>query len=261
MSVVLDMTEQKRAEQALIRSEKLASVGRMAATVAHEINNPLELVLNAVYIASLDENLSERARTSLATAEQELNRVAQLTRQTLGFYRENSAPAEVDLSKLVSDVIELYRPKLLQRNLKVEAEDKAGVHARVVAGEIRQVVSNIITNAIDASPRGGKIHIRTNCVRLNDKSWVRMTFADVGEGIPRENLNHIFEPFFTTKEAVGTGLGLWVTGDIVRRHKGKLRVRSRPGKGTVFSVMLPAASNQRNSEEDVSFAGADSGCR
>lgn len=261
ISVVLDMTERKRAEQALIRSEKLASVGRMAATVAHEINNPLELVLNAVYIASLDKNLSEQARTSLATAEQELNRVAQLTRQTLGFYRENTAPSEVDLSKLVSEVIELYRPKLLQRNIKVEAEHQADLHARVIAGEIRQVVSNIITNAIDASPRGGKIRIRTNSVRLNGNGWVRMSFADVGEGIPRENLNHIFEPFFTTKEAVGTGLGLWVTGDIVRRHRGKLRVRSRPGRGTVFSVMLPAASNQSSCEEDVTFAGADSSRR
>lgn len=260
ISVVLDITERKRAEQALIQSEKLASVGRMAATVAHEINNPLELILNLIYIASLDDHLSPRAKESLATAEQELHRVAQLTRQTLGFYRENTAPSEIDLAKLVGDVLELYMPKLKQRGITADHEHRPGARVRAVSGEIRQVISNILTNAIDASPPGGRIRIRTNCITLNATSWIRMSFADVGAGIPREHLAHVFEPFFTTKESFGTGLGLWVTGDIVRRHQGKLRVRSRPGHGTVFSVMLPAAANSSSChEEEARLASTDSG--
>lgn len=234
-----DITDRKRAEEALIRSEKLASVGRLAATVAHEINNPLELVMNSVYLAMLDKNLSPQSREQLSTAEQELERVAQLTRQTLGFYRENATPGEIDATSLVGDVLKMYAPKLTQRNIKFSYEHNGSVHIRGIAGEIRQVVSNIVANAIDASPEGGRLRVRTSSVRLNGNDSVRLTFADTGEGIRPENIRRIFEPFFTTKQSVGTGLGLWVSHEIVHRHNGKLRVRSRRGQGTVFSILLP----------------------
>jgi PAS domain S-box-containing protein len=244
IGIALDISERKRAEQALIRSEKLASVGRMAATVAHEINNPLELVINSVYIASLDQNLSEQARQSLAAAEQELGRIAQLTRQTLGFYRENGAPQDVNVSVLVNEVLEMYAPKILQHALKIESEHDSSLQIKAIPGEIRQVISNILANAIDASAPGGRIRIRSRCVGLKNSRWGRLTLADTGEGIPRENLKHIFEPFFTTKESVGTGLGLWVTSDIVKRHQGILRVKSRRGEGTVFVIMFKTASQE-----------------
>lgn len=240
VSIVLDISERKRAERALIRSEKLASVGRMAATVAHEINNPLELIINSVYIASLDKNLSPEARQSLAAAEQELERVAQLTRQTLGFYRESSAPKEVNISVAVNQVLDMYAPRLLHRSIGIQSEHDSSLRVLAIPGELRQVISNILVNAIDATPHGGKIRIRTKCVTVKGGSWVRLTMGDTGSGIASEYLKHIFEPFFTTKESVGTGLGLWVTSDIVKRHDGLIRVRSRSGRGTVFSVMLKA---------------------
>ncbi len=240
-----DIQDQMRAQEALIRSEKLASVGRMAATVAHEINNPLELVMNLVYIATLDQTLQPRTLEALNTAEQELERVAHLTRQTLGFYRENTAPSDVEVTALVRDVVQMYNPKLIQREMDVifEAEQKLQVHG--IAGEIRQVVSNLVSNAIDASPPGGKLLVRTSSVPLNGSRAVRITLADTGEGIRPENLQRIFEPFFTTKESVGTGLGLWVSSEIVERHHGRLRVRSRRGEGTVFSIFLPETQHPK----------------
>jgi PAS domain S-box-containing protein len=244
VAFVLDISERKRAEQALIRSEKLASVGRMAATVAHEINNPLELIMNSVYIASLDKSLSSRARENLTIAEQELERVAHLTRQTLGFYRENTVPTTVNVSELVKDVVEIYSPKFMQRGIAVHVENESGLQIHAIAGEIRQVVSNIVSNAIDASPQDSRLSVRTSRVTLNGTSCARLTFADTGEGITPENLNHIFEPFFTTKKSVGTGLGLWVTSEIVHRHQGRIRVRSRQGQGTVFSIFLPEVPHQ-----------------
>src|SRR5215472_209702 len=242
ISVVLDITPHKRAERALIRSEKLASVGRMAATVAHEINNPLELILNCVYLASLDKNLTREARQCLDSAEKELVRVAQLTRRTLGFYRENTMPTSVNPSVVINEVLDMYAPRLLQRGITIRSEHDTNLQVTIVPGELRQVISNILTNAIDASVSGCHIRIRTNCARWNGDGWVRLTFADTGEGIPAENLKRIFEPFFTTKESVGTGLGLWIAHEIVKRHQGRLRVRSRRGHGTVFSILLKSAT-------------------
>jgi len=203
VAFVLDNTERKRAEQALIRSEKLASIGRMAATVAHEINNPLAMIMNSVYIASLDDNLSERARNSLATAEQELERVAHLTRQTLGFYRENAAPVDVDITGLVQDVVQLYAPKFMHRDIAVECEHGSKLQIHAVPGEIRQVVSNIIANAIDASPRGGRVRIRTSRAPINGSCCVRLTFADTGEGIAPENLNASLSPSLRRRSPLG----------------------------------------------------------
>jgi PAS domain S-box-containing protein len=239
-----DTQDQKHAQELLLRTEKLASVGRMAATVAHEINNPLAVVTNLIYIALMDSNLPDHVRKNLETAERELDRVAHLTRQTLGFYRENTAPMNVDIAALVTDVLDLYRPKLKDRKIRVEFEEgTADLQVYALAGEIRQVVSNIIANAIDACPLGGRVRVRIRRVFFNGRNSVRLSFADTGDGIPPENLARIFEPFYTTKQAVGTGLGLWVSSEIIQRHQGSIRVRSQIGRGSVFSIYLPLAAH------------------
>jgi PAS domain S-box-containing protein len=237
--VNVDITQQKLAQQALIRSEKLASVGRMAATVAHEINNPLEAVTNCIYLAKSSAELPYLTRENLDLAEQELQRVAHITSQTLGFYRENTKRAVVDVDKLVREVSELYGPKLRQKELRLEVEHRGDTEIVAVSGEIRQVISNLLTNAVDASSSQQKVHIRSSRVTLNGTTCIRLTVADTGVGIPRSDFTRLFDPFFTTKEAVGTGLGLWVSNEIVVKHGGYIRVRSIEGKGSVFSVFLP----------------------
>ena len=235
-----DVTEKKVAEAALLQSEKLASVGRMAATVAHEINNPLEMVTNCVYLAVSDPNLSPEVKEHLATAERELRRVAHIAKRTLGFYREAAKPAVVDIRTLVDEVVELYDPKFTRKDIRLKIEHngpRAGTTA--IAGEIRQVISNLLTNAIDASRPKGMVRVRTSRVTLNGGGYTRITVADAGAGISKANQSRIFEPFFTTKKAVGTGLGLWVSSEIVQKHRGQFRLRSVEGKGTVFSVLLP----------------------
>jgi signal transduction histidine kinase len=237
--VNVDITQQKLAQEALIRSEKLASAGRMAATVAHEINNPLEAVTNCIYLAKSNAELSPLTRENLDVAERELQRVAHITSQTLGFYRENTKPAVMDVEKLVFEVSKLYGPKLKQKELRLEVEHKGNTTIVAVGGEIRQVISNLLTNAIDASPSEQRLRIRTSRVTLNGSTCTRLTVADAGVGIPRSDFRRLFNPFFTTKEAVGTGLGLWVSNEIVVKHGGRIRVRSIEGKGSVFSVFLP----------------------
>jgi signal transduction histidine kinase len=235
-----DVTEKKAAEAALLRSEKLASVGRMAATVAHEINNPLEMVTNCIYLAASDPDLSPGVKEHLATAERELRRVAHIAKRTLGFYRETAKPAVVDIRTLVDEVVELYDPKFTRKDIRLKIEHnghRSGIVA--IAGEIRQVISNLLTNAIDASRPKGMVRVRTSRVILNGCGYARITVADAGAGISTANQSRIFEPFFTTKKAVGTGLGLWVSSEIVQKHQGRIRLRSVEGKGSVFSVFLP----------------------
>jgi PAS domain S-box-containing protein len=239
-AVWYDVTEKKAAEAALLRSAKLASVGRMAATVAHEINNPLEMVTNCIYLSASDPNLSPGVKEHLATAERELRRVAHIANRTLGFYRETAKPAVVDIRTLVDEVVELYDPKFTRKDIRLKIEHnghRAGTVA--IAGEIRQVISNLMTNAIDASQPKGMVRVRTSRVMLNGCGYTRITVADAGAGISTANQSRIFEPFFTTKKAVGTGLGLWVSSEIVQKHQGRIRLRSVEGKGSVFSVFLP----------------------
>jgi signal transduction histidine kinase len=239
-SYFVDITAHKRAEQALIRSEKLASVGRMAATVAHEINNPLEAVANCIYIAATNPKLPPEVKEQLETADRELKQLSDLTRRTLGFYRENAQPSTVDIRTLVGEVLGLYGSKFKSKDIRLSVEH-GGCCAQVlaVAGEIRQVISNLLVNAFDASNLKGSVKIRISRVSLNDYIYIRVTVADTGTGIPASIRSRIFEPFFTTKEKIGTGLGLWVSQQIIEKHNGRIRVRSIEGKGTVFSVFLP----------------------
>ena len=238
------MDQYSRAQEALLRSEKLAVTGRLAASIAHEINNPLEAVTNLLFLMR-EEGASERQKKYLAQAEQELARVAEITKQTLRFYREPSQPTATRITTVVDSVLMLFGPRLVSSEIKVERNERAP-SATVLSspGELRQVIANIIGNAIDAMRTGGRLRIRIAQARQS----VRLTMADSGMGIPKEVLPTIFEPFVTTKGETGTGLGLWVTAEIIKRNGWKIRVRScrRPGhSGTTFSIVIPALASSR----------------
>ena len=241
VAIVRDVTEQRQAEQALIRSEKLAATGRLAATMAHEINNPLETVGNAIYLAASDASLSDAARAHLAVAERELERAAHLTKQTLGFYRETESPTVFQLSDTANAVIELYRPKLTNKGIVISREFADADRVVAVEGEVRQILSNLLANAIDAVPKGGHIRVRTShSTALPFRHTIRFTVADNGSGIEPALRKKIFEPFFTTKESLGTGLGLWVTKELTVKQQATIRLRSRLGGGTVFCLYFAA---------------------
>jgi PAS domain S-box-containing protein len=236
----LDVTEKKQAEDALRRAEKMAATGRLAATIAHEVNNPLEAVTNLIYLAEGAASLEE-AKEFLKLAGPELARVAQLTKQTLGFFRDPTTPKVFDLSKLVAEVLTLYHSKIEGRNVTVQTELAPSL-VRASEAEFRQVIANLLTNALDASDQGGRIRVRVR----RKGGFVQLTFCDYGIGIPKRDRNQIYEPFFTTKGERGNGLGLWVSRGIVEKHAGKIIMRSSttPGKsGTIFSIHLSALGN------------------
>jgi signal transduction histidine kinase len=232
-----------RAEEALRRSEKLAATGRLAASIAHEINNPLEAISNAIYLARSAP--VEEIPTFLKLADEELARVAQITKRTLGFYRETATPGIVKLSALLDDLLILFNRKLQAKNLTVKKQYRDELEVWGLEGELRQVFANQIANAIYAMPQNGCLTIRIR----RSKSWsngqcpgTAVSLIDNGSGISRESLPKIFDPFFTTKQDIGNGLGLWITCDIVTRHGGSIRVRSKAhatSSGTIFTTFLP----------------------
>ncbi|WP_446744965.1 ATP-binding protein [Silvibacterium acidisoli] len=238
VGIIVDVHDQQLAEEKLRRTEQLATAGRMAATVAHEINNPLECVTNLVYLSQQSTELDEATRGYLAMASDEMQRVAQIVRQTLGFYRENASPQPADIGEIALEVKQLYRRNAMAKMLNLTAEIESNITACVVPGEIRQVITNLIANAIDASETGGEIHIEAH--RAENKIVVRI--LDQGPGISDENFGHLFEPFFTTKRDSGTGLGLWVSRGLIEKHHGKLTVASHIHPrfhGAVFTIELP----------------------
>ncbi|MCU1247670.1 MAG: hypothetical protein JWQ49_699 [Edaphobacter sp.] len=232
-----------RAEEALRSSEKLAATGRLAASIAHEINNPLEAISNAIYLARSCP--PEEVATYLKIADQELARVAQITKRTLGFYRETATPVVVKLSSLIDDLLLLFNRKLKTKNLSVKKQYRGELEIWGLEGELRQVFANQIVNAIYAMPDNGCLTIRIR----RSKSWgngqapgTAVSLIDNGSGISQESMPKIFDPFFTTKQDVGNGLGLWITHDIVSRHGGRIRARSKDGpdvSGTIFTTFLP----------------------
>jgi PAS domain S-box-containing protein len=249
-SIARDITQEKKTEQALRVTERLASVGRMAATVAHEINNPLEAITNLVYLAK-GCAVREDVQKYLTTIDEELDRVSQLTRQTLGFYREATAPSAVRVGPMVDSLVSFFGRRARNKGIEILPEIRRDPEIYAVAGEIRQVITNLLSNSIDAVGSGGLIRIRidANCLHGNDSPGVRITVADSGPGIPASVRSKLFEPFFTTKKDVGTGLGLWVCSNIVKRHHGSIRVKSSttPGKNwTVFRVVLPYRQDSEN---------------
>ncbi|MGB8132061.1 MAG: ATP-binding protein [Candidatus Angelobacter sp.] len=245
LGVGMDITNNKLAEDALRKSEKLAAAGRLAATIAHEINNPLEAVTNLLYILRLNDKWDENARSYVAQAEHELARIAHVTRQTLGFYRDTTSPHLMDVTKIVEEALSLYLPRIEAKNIHLSREYDKTVQIMGLPGEIRQVVSNLVANAIDALPAKGALRIRVHHAREltnSHRAGGKIVIADTGSGISPTHRKKLFEPFYTTKEDVGTGLGLWVSREIVQKHGGNILLRScvAPGHtGTVFSIFLP----------------------
>jgi signal transduction histidine kinase len=213
--------------------------------MAHEINNPLEAVGNLLYLAKLAGELSPPTRSYLEQAESQLERVSHITRQTLGFYRESAGPAEVSMSVIIDSVLRLYDNKLKNKGITVERDFDQAPPVHGLAGELRQMVANLVSNAVDALPANGKLAISVVRVSRNGTTGVELKVKDNGSGVPPENLERIFEPFFTTKADVGTGLGLWVTRQLAEHHGGTVEVESNTSgsePGSLFTVFIPDAS-------------------
>ena len=241
-----DIHDQKLAEEALRRTEKLAATGRLAASIAHEINNPLEAVTNSLYLALTDTSLADDTRLYLNMAEKELARVAHVTTQTLRFHRQSVAASSVDLAEIMDSSFSLFAPRFESSRIDVRREYSPGQTLLCRGDEIRQVFTNFLSNALDATRSGGlvRIRIRPSCDWRNDtpRPGFRITIADSGHGIPAHLHRSIFEPFVSTKETTGTGLGLWVSDGIVQKHGGRISLRSRTGDahhGTVFALFFP----------------------
>ena len=250
--IVLDASERKRHEEALRRSEKLAVTGRLAASIAHEINNPLEAITNLLFLLRNSSELTGSAQQYLSMAEFEVRRIADITQQTLRFYRQPTQPARAAMAELLDPVLRLYQNRLNAMNIGVERDYEAEMSLFCFVGEIRQVFANLVGNAIDASSNGGRLLVRARRSRQwknPEQTGIRFAIADTGSGIKPEAREHIFEAFFTTKEAIGTGLGLWVSHEIVLKHHGLVHVRSRTAAsepaatqkshGTVFQIFIP----------------------
>ena len=244
-----DLRSQKQAEAALVQSEKLAAVGRLAASISHEINNPLEAVTNLLYIV-LSEPLPDSARGYLQMASEEVARVSQIAGQTLRFHRQATHPRSVTPQDLLDPVLALYQGRMNNALVTAQSEHRGKPQFLCYEGDIRQVLNNLVGNAIDAMRGKGTLRIRSRAAThmSSGVAGVRITVADNGHGMKRETAQRIFEPFYTTKGIHGTGLGLWISHGIVTKHQGSLVVRSRmaePGEGgrpggTVFSLFLPA---------------------
>lgn len=231
-------------EEALRKSEKLVVAGRLAASIAHEINNPLESVTNLLYLIGTSTSL-EATKKHTEVAESELARVSQIVTQMLRFYREPSKPAYVQLPEILDSALNLYRSRLSDAEIKIEKDFRECSPILAMAGELRQVILNLIGNAFDAIGRDGKLKVRVTNTREHSngsRPGVRLTIADTGSGIKPEIRKTLFEPFVSTKGNMGTGLGLWISSEIIRKHGGTIQVKSStrpPSTGTVFSVFLP----------------------
>jgi len=234
----------KKAEEALIGTEKLAYAGRMAAVLAHEINNPLAAVMNLLFLAQTTAGAPAPVLQYLQMADDELKRIAHITRQTLGFYRESSAPTTFLAVTLLSSVVDLLQAKMVSTQVIVERQGDDLLQITAIFGELRQVISNLLLNSLDALGEGGRVTLRASASRnpLDGSPRIRITISDNGHGISAATLPRIFEPFFTTKGSTGNGLGLWVCRQILEKHGGSIRVRSRTSEphGTTFSMVLPA---------------------
>jgi PAS domain S-box-containing protein len=248
-AVVLEITNQKKAEAALIQSEKLAAVGRLASSISHEINNPLEAITNLLYLMAMSDDLPEHTKQYLQTAQAELSRVCQIATQTLRFHRQAVRATHVTAAELVNAVLNLYQGRLANSHIQVEATYSTDATILCFENDIRQVLNNLIANAIDAMRQsGGRLIVRahdaidSSPIYKEPRHGIRITIADTGHGMPPAVRARLFEPFYTTKDLNGTGLGLWISAGIVTRHQGRLTYRTSEHPvyhGTIFSLFLP----------------------
>jgi signal transduction histidine kinase len=244
VTVLRDLTalrrvEQLKVERRMLEIEKFAATGRLAATIAHEVNNPMEAIKNAIYL--LAGAVPESAMPVYSILKSETERVARIVRQMLGLYRNTEQVKPVNVNTIIEDTLLLLNRQLQRANVEVQTDLETLPDAVIAADQIRQVLSNLVINSKDAMPNGGRLRIRTRHIPGADElhGWVRILIADTGTGIPLEMIRTIFEPFVTTKGEKGTGLGLWIVKGIIQNHAGKLSVKSKQGRGTVFKIDLP----------------------
>jgi signal transduction histidine kinase len=241
------LAERHKAEDALRKSEKLAVAGRLAASIAHEINNPLESVVNLLYLISTSSALEE-SKNYTQIAMRELARVSEIVTQTLKFHRQQSKPVMVRITEIVESALVLYHGRLISAQIAIERDFRECQPIFVMVGEVRQLIVNLVGNSVDAMASGGTLKIRVTDTREHSngaRPGIRLTIADTGSGIHPEIKKKLFEPFVSTKGDTGTGLGLWVSAEIVQKHGGTIQVRSSttsPATGTVFSIFLPVQS-------------------
>ena len=240
----LEITHLKKAESALVQSEKLAAVGRLASSISHEINNPLEAITNLLYLIALHEEMPQELKIYVHMAQSELARVSQIATQTLRFHRQAVKPTWVTPGELIDAVLNLYQGRLANSGIHVQASYSTQTRILCFENDIRQVLNNLIANAIDAMRTGGRLIARGHDAvdHATGRKGVRLTIADTGHGMSAEVRARLFEPFYTTKALNGTGLGLWISEGIVQRHQGRLSLRSTQHPvhhGTIFSLFLP----------------------
>ena len=246
-AIVTDVSERKRSEDALRRTEKLAATGRLAASIAHEINNPLEAITNLLYLLRRFCNLDESALNYVTIAEREVHRMSEITQQTLRFYRQSTLPARATMEELLDSVLDMYTARLATLGVLLDRRYDPNLDLYCFAGELRQVLANFVSNAMDAMAGGGRLIVSARRSRdwaHPERDGVRITVADTGSGMTPEVRAHLFEAFFTTKGATGTGLGLWVSHEIILKHHGRIAMRSRTSlaggtSGTVFQIFFP----------------------
>jgi PAS domain S-box-containing protein len=242
--IARDISDRKRMERLLVQSEKLAATGRMAAAIAHEINNPLEALVNLIFLARQSIPADGKAHDYLVTAEGELERVSHIARQTLGYYRDTGSPAEVYLHDLIANVLTVYNSKLMSIGVSTDMRFNDLQKIIVSKGEMLQIFSNIIANAIDAMPQGGVLSISARNLLSSSGDGIQAVIRDNGTGIRQEHLQQVFEPFFTTKGDLGTGIGLWVAKQLVETRGGQISVASSTEKGnsgTTITIFIPFA--------------------
>jgi signal transduction histidine kinase len=244
-----DVTEQKRTALGLIQSEKLAAVGRLASSIAHEINNPLESVGNLLYLAQQHAEVPEEVQRYLETADKELRRVSIIVNQTLLFHKQGTKPQAMGSAALFSTVLGIFEGRLKNANIKVENRERTTKTVVCCDGEIRQVLNNLVGNAFDAMPSGGRLLLRSREATdwITGRRGLVLTVADTGSGIDPQTQTKMYQAFFTTKGLCGAGLGLWISAEIIDRHQGRIRVRSSQHEshsGTVFTLFLPFQTSE-----------------
>jgi PAS domain S-box-containing protein len=240
--ILRDISDRKRLQLSLLQAEKLAATGRMAASIAHEINNPLEGLLNLIYLARNCADDPVQVRNYLETAEGELVRVSHIARQTLGYYRENVSPILVSLARIVHDVMRIYRTRLEANGIAIHTPIEELPWLEIKRGEITQVLSNLVANSLYAMPSGGELIIVIRRTVYRGTPHALIEVRDTGCGIPPQHLTSVFEPFFTTRSTIGTGIGLWVARQFVEGHGGSIELASSTDTithGTTISVYLP----------------------
>jgi signal transduction histidine kinase/CheY-like chemotaxis protein len=253
-----EITEARKTEEALRKSEQLAAAGRLAASIAHEINNPLEAVTNLLYLARMDTSITVNSQGLLEEADKELRRLSHIAARSLKFYRQHSAPTLCSLEEQIESVLFFYETEIKMRNIDLARRYRQAPEVLYHPGEFRQVITNLIGNAIDALPRLGRLFVRVQSAQdAEGRPGVAVTVADNGSGMDREMLDRLFHPFATTKGEAGTGLGLWVSKGILDKHSSRIAVRSKRNRGTVFRIFVPLEATASENQAAQQIAGKD----